>query len=273
MHFWVRSAAAQTPAPVAGTGKRKRLHFVQPLFGGYLVMYWVSNASPPPEVPQEILESYDQTSEYVNKFLVDQHPFRKGHVCPFVKSSLSMDGLIFSFVRQTHKKDLVKEIILIIQEYIDFKSNFSDSQSGMVILFPPDFSEETLVDLQLHFKGYCIKRKIMMGALYPNSTAPSLHSEDYFPLRTPTPTLVLRDLVPMDIQFLTQDRHHAASKILFLKHYISKFTEHPSKAVRERVNEARITRKKLKLFLASRVGAIIIGLCLPISFLGAYFAL
>lgn len=236
-------------------------------------MYWPANTPPPPDLPRQILQAHLQTSAYINEFLVDQHPYRKGHVCPFVKSSLVMEGVVFSFVEATDGTKPKNQIKHRVRDYLEFKSHFQDTQSSMVILFPPNFSERTLVGLQLSLKSYCIKRKIMIGALYPNSTAPSLHSEDYFPLRTPTPTLVLRDLVPMDILFLTQDRHHSVSKIGFLKEYIQKFSDHPSKNVRDKVQDARQARRALRRFLIIRGGAVILALALISVSLGAYFAL
>ncbi|SMP35095.1 DUF6875 domain-containing protein [Shimia sagamensis] len=236
-------------------------------------MYWPTNSPPPPDLPRQILQAHMLTSAYVNEFLVDQHPYRKGHVCPFVKSSLIIEGVVFSFVEATDGTELKNQVKQRIQEYLDFKSDFQETQSSMVILFPASFSERTLVKLQLSLKAYCIKREIMIGALYPNSTAPSLHSEDYFPLRTPTPTLVLRDLVPMDILFLTQDRHHSVSKIGFLKEYIQKFSDHPSKIVRDKVQEARQARRALRRFLIIRGGAVLLTIAITSVSLGAYFAL
>lgn len=162
---------------------------------------------------------------------------------PFVRSSLQADGLVFSYIDEDQFGKAWRQLVDRISEYIDFKTNYLDSRTSMIILLPPEISEETLLKLQARAKKICVYRKIMIGALYPESDAPSLHSDAYFPLRTPTPTLVLRDLVPMDILFLVQERHNRLEKLSFLGSYIDKFQNTSSSDISLKVDDARLKRR------------------------------
>jgi hypothetical protein len=191
-------------------------------------MMWLAGANMPSDIPSAFYDSYNMNLAYINDFLVAQHPYRKGHVCPFVQSSLSANGTAFSTINEANFSAAWPILLQKIDEFVQFKKQFPDARTSLILLLPEEMSEQTHLKLQAKAKKLCVQRHLMIGALYPTSDAPSLHSADYFPLRTPTPTLVLRDLVPMVMQFLTQDRHNVLEKAAFLQHYIEKFASSKS---------------------------------------------
>ncbi len=98
----------------------------------------------------------------------------------------------------------------------------------------------------------------MLGALYKESQAPSLHSDKYFPLRTPTPIFVMRDLTIHDLQFMHPNHYSTFSKIKFLNSFIRKFSKSPSQGkIRIKLKEAILLRSKYLLKILISCGLLI----------------
>ncbi|MCY1548476.1 hypothetical protein D9M68_845910 [compost metagenome] len=76
--------------------------------------------------------------------------------------------------------------------------------------------------------------------------APSLHSEKYFPLRTPSPILVLRDLTPSDLVFLEPGHYSSWAKYGFLRSFIKEFSSSNSGYAKRQVDLARQLMNKYK---------------------------
>jgi len=96
-----------------------------------------------------------------------------------------------------------------------------------------------LRDVQFSTKEYCVRRSLMIGALFPANESVSLHSKDFFPLRTPVPTLVVRDMVPSDLMFLRPANYSVSKRMAFLRSFIATFRVLRGKAVAEEVGKAR----------------------------------
>jgi len=48
----------------------------------------------------------------------------------------------------------------------------------------------------------------MIGEFHANNNTPGLHNSEFFPLRTPYPTLTLRHMHPSDVVFLIGKLDH-----------------------------------------------------------------
>lgn len=72
-------------------------------------------------------------------------------------------------------------------------------------------------------KVACVRKHLMVGVLSPQSEAWSIHSRDFFPLRTPVPTLVVRDMALFDIEFLIDGPYNTHQRIAFLEAYLQRF--------------------------------------------------
>ena len=98
----------------------------------------------------------------------------------------------------------------------------------------------------------------MIGALYSTSQAPSLHCDTWYPLRTPIPVLVIRDMVPNDITFIDSSPEHLINKLLFVRSFlrvVSKLscTINSNVWVQQAYNLRRTYRRKLALFLSAHI--------------------
>ncbi|MCI5227024.1 MAG: hypothetical protein D3918_10305 [Candidatus Electrothrix sp. AX2] len=176
------------------------------------------------DVPYWVANCYQDIVPYIEKFLCAQHPYRKGPVCPFIPSVRKNNMVFFSYIE--NNIDIENQIHCVkrcVELLLDEKKK--GLFGTVIILLHENFEIERLLDIQHSSKRYCVERKLMLGALYPTSNAMSLHSNNFFPLRTPTPTLVIRDMVQSDLMFLNQRKYNINEKIFFLKNYINNFSQ------------------------------------------------
>lgn len=92
-------------------------------------------------------------------------------------------------------------------------------------MFPEDYSIKKLSDIHYLSKIFCIDNYIMIGATFKDNNAPSLHSDEFFPLRTLTPCLILRDLTVHDLLFLDPEHYAIDKRIRFLSKFIERFED------------------------------------------------
>lgn len=195
-------------------------------------------------LPDNFFGIYEEVLPYVRDFLCSPHPYRKGVVCPFVPSALLKDKIYFTYY-QDDKHSLVKESCQeFIRECIEFyKNNIGASKDfgALIILFARDFEIEKLLEFHFLSKKQCVDNHLMLGALWDKNQAQSLHCKDFYPLRTPTPILVIRDLTIQDLVFLEPEHYSVWMRISFLKAFIEKFNKknhlgHKNIAVRRAIS-------------------------------------
>ncbi len=195
---------------------------------------------------------YKEVLPYVQQFLCADHPFREGKVCPFVHAALKKRRIFFTAIAEdATMQDCTRLITECVEFYISSRKD-NDDFGAIIILFPKQFDIEKLLELQFNNKEYCVQHALMLGALYPTSQAPSLHNENWYPLRTPTPVLVIRDIVPNDLVFLDSHRYNLRKRLVFLETFIDIFHNKKGKFTQKMVREGNelcmIYRKKQCLF-------------------------
>ncbi|WP_369811668.1 DUF6875 domain-containing protein [Pseudomonas citrulli] len=171
-------------------------------------------------VPDFVRNAYTDILPYIKSFLTSKHPHRNGVVCPFMPQAIKNQEIYFTYFEPQHNCDET------ITNCLKFYTSHRDKKTfgAIIILFPEDFSIEELLKIHIRNKEQCIRQSMMLGALYRTSSAPSLHSSEYYPLRTPTPILVLRDITASDLVFLEPDHYSLKSKHIFLSAFIRHFS-------------------------------------------------
>jgi len=231
-----------------------------------MIRIWSIDESVPVGLPGFVKVSYDAVMPYLAKFLTAPHPFRKGAMCPFMPKALSCNDIHLTYFdgdwRDQDLQDLIRACVAF------YKTRPANSFGAVIILFESNFEVLRLLRAHIGAKPNCIENGLMLGALYEDSPAPSLHSENYFPLRTPVPILVLRDLTVQDLQFLNPDHYGLLAKLKFLRAFIRKFSTLPVKNyAKSQVDEARQLRRRYWILLAARLGlamllaAGVVGFC------------
>lgn len=174
------------------------------------------------ELPEWVIENYLKLKPYVAEFLTSKHPHRNGVMCPFMPKALSEGHVYFSYFEGSSRKNSKK----FIKDHLSFfEENIGRKHGAIIIIFKEDFDISELLRIHIKNKEQCINKFIMLGALFENSSAPSLHNDAYFPLRTPIPTLVMRDLTSSDLVFLEPGHYSSRIKYNFLSAFIKRFSE------------------------------------------------
>ncbi len=211
--------------------------------------YWNESTFDRDNRSEKICRTYDRLSIYVKEFLCSPHPHRKGAVCPFVPPSLAKDSIYYTYHPDSEHIKKPKEAIKFVYESLEYylnKIRVENNFASLIIFFHEDFDTKQLLKIQAICKKKFVINDAMIGALYPYSTAPSLHSKSYFPLRTPIPTLVIRDMVSTDLDFLTQKKINISNKIIFLSKFIKKFKDSKSNNV---ILKVKIAEKHIDTYL------------------------
>jgi hypothetical protein len=200
--------------------------------------YWPLQGPIPDHVPEWAREAFENIVPYVRDFLCAKHPKREGKVCPFVPAAIRNQRLLFTSASPSQDHFEHKTRIRKAVDYYLSTKRKPTSFGSIIILFPDDFDIGTLLQLHFENKEYCIRNFLMLGALYETNMAPSLHGETFFPLRTPSPTLVIRDLVPSDIQFLDPQHYSERMRLLFLNIFVTRFGGIENQRERNEVSRA-----------------------------------
>lgn len=199
-----------------------------------------------PHQPAHIAEIFDGILPYIKEFLCSPHPYRKGPVCPFVPSALKKDQIFFTYMEtkdpNNHSVDRSKKLI---QECIDFYRTKKNRIAALIILFPRDFEISSLLHIHLQNKIQCVTNSLMLGALWERNQAMSLHCKEFFPLRTPTPVLVIRVLTVHDLIFLDPEHYNIRSRISFLNAYIKKFSENSRDEIDQAIKLKDLYQRKI----------------------------
>lgn len=190
-----------------------------------MIDIWTARSFDPELVPEWVHLSYKKLTPYICEFLPSKHPYRNGVVCPFVPKAIKEDELYFTYYGETDIDGADKLITDCIRHY---KMRETKTPGSVVIIFRDRFDISSLLKIHIKNKEKCVENFLMLGVLYSQNSAPSLHADDYYPLRTPIPTLVLRDLTASDLIFLDPDHYSIPARCKFLAAFIKRFSANES---------------------------------------------
>ena len=103
---------------------------------------------------------------------------------------------------------------------------------AIILIFPFISLEEApeMIDgLQKKLKPLFVSEGLMVGEFHKLNNACGLHNDSFFPLRTPTPCLAIRNMVPSDIVFLNGAEFSADTRRRMISRYLEKFGDSSSK--------------------------------------------
>jgi hypothetical protein len=174
------------------------------------------------EFPLEYKERFKAVREYVTKFLVSKHPARSGSVCPFVEKSLQEESFWWGVVDFSQEKNLE----IVVSEAIDRqkKNTISVPGGAMILVFKNPVKHRLLG--KVHKKKFleALALGLMVADFGPSSDYPSIHQKNFYPFRAPEVILVIRDLIPHDLQFLRLVRWRKR-RIAAYQAFISRFKD------------------------------------------------
>jgi len=195
---------------------------------------------------------YQTTMCYFRSFLAKPHPSvgRKGPVCPFVPKALQLDTINLSVVRTSSipKPELRSTLTELLVDYIP-KFEALEPTTGRqrqfktVVFVFPDVDIRDAHDIidgaQLDSKSEFVSRGLMVGEFHAANNASGLRNPNFFPLRTPFPSLAIRHMVPGDLAFMTLDNYPVDLQLKFLRSFLDVFGD-------QDVAETRTARERLQ---------------------------
>jgi len=176
---------------------------------------------------------------YMREFLAKPHPLlgRGGPTCPFVPRSLRLDSIHMGVVRSAPGAGAAKQKAAAVAAARSLVGRFerlppyagSAAVHKAVVLLFPDVREKdahvVIDEVQCELKPLFVAKGLMIGEFHARNNASGLRNPDFFPLRTPTPALAVRNIVPSDIAFLSLEKYEAGTRVAFLESFLGRFGE------------------------------------------------
>jgi hypothetical protein len=179
-----------------------------------------------PLIPAEDLLPMKNTLAWMRTFIMRPHGDlgRPGAVCPFVRASIEKDLLWFVSIRSQEPQ--LQEVIY--QRVLAYKDQFValpplDEEMAVyksIAILLPDLQVPVMADfmepLHKRLKTALLTEQLMIGQFYPDCMVPGTWNQDFYPLQSPVPMLVIRYLIETDWRFLTGNTQWETS---FLKKF------------------------------------------------------
>ena len=178
-------------------------------------------------------EVYRAMACYVRCFLGKAHPMvgREGPVCPFVPTALRYDTIRIAIIRhdmcstRDEIAHLVTRMISIFQTMPPLTEQ-KTPYKAIILTFPDvtlDQASSLIDDVQRELKVMFVSQGLMLGEFHLQNQAHGLRNEHFYPLRTPYPSLAIRNMVPSDLVFLNPSNCSVSDRTSMLTSYINKF--------------------------------------------------
>ncbi len=172
--------------------------------------------------------------DYLHGFLNSPHPGRDGKVCPFFKKAADSQSVFMKEVRKIEMprmSDFVEAAVHLLQ---------NQTRVGSVVLtFDFAISNADADKLQEKHKVFCVENNMMIGSLNPDNLSESVRLPGFYPLRSPVPILVIRNMVYTDITFLGSKAPSKKMRRIFLTSYIRNFENSKSTKIQEKLKLAK----------------------------------
>jgi hypothetical protein len=99
---------------------------------------------------------------------------------------------------------------------------------SVLLIFPDvpiDRAHELIDAVQADLKPEFVRKGLMIGEFHTRNNVSGLHNDNFYPLRTPTPCLAIRHIVPSDLVFLDISKYSESVREQFLRAYLARFEE------------------------------------------------
>lgn len=177
---------------------------------------------------------YQTTLCYVREFLGKPHPLvgRPGPTCPFVPTALRLNTVYITVIRtgkDTSRASILQQVkkVLPIFHELEPKSGRTIIYKAIIMVFPDvrlEDANEFIDQVQLALKQDFVTQGLMIGEFHQANNTSGLHNPNFYPLRTPFPSLAIRNMVPSDLIFMAPDQYSNDLREKFLTSYIKNFS-------------------------------------------------
>jgi hypothetical protein len=163
---------------------------------------------------QKVLYPLYVTAQWAQDFLCNPHPElgRRGAVCPYTRPSIDKELFWLSlYPGSTTAPSKIRELMLTYRDIFQQlpPTEGKETQFKTILVVFPHFSQQAcneLIDnVQLQLKAGFISQGLMIGQFHAACPQGGLWNENFKPLRSPLPMLVIRHMVVSDFPFLEHD--------------------------------------------------------------------
>ena len=155
---------------------------------------------------------------------------RQGPVCPFMPRALNSNSLLFADVPTKNLKQ--GELQALVKSYAETFLTTEPTRgkarlNKAIVLTLQDIATkdiaETIEGTQRELKRYFVERGLMLGEFHATHQGRGIRNEDFFPLQSPIPLLVIRHMIPSDLPFLSKTSDSPRERFSFLTAYAKQF--------------------------------------------------
>jgi hypothetical protein len=160
-------------------------------------------------VGPELLPVYRSIAQWIRSYLMHPHPDlgRSGDVCPFTTQAFRLDTIRIgvSRARSSDIASINRCMHHCFRQFALISCPPSMRHFRTIIVGFPELDDpaglESLKHAQKRLKLYCLLRGLMIARFHADSNDAGLWNPDFRPLRSPTPLMVIRQLVKEDAPF------------------------------------------------------------------------
>ncbi|MEQ1513135.1 MAG: DUF6875 domain-containing protein [Lysobacteraceae bacterium] len=168
------------------------------------------------------------TVAWARRFLARPHPDlgRAGPVCPFTPMALELDTIWLIEIDESapdpaRMQDTIEQCRQVFMETEPREGPLSINKVIMVVFSGMSADDAPWIDaLQAKLKPNFVDVGLMLGEFHSKNETPGLRNEDFRPLRSPIPMLVIRHMVESDLPFLKRECDKPEVRISYLRSYL-----------------------------------------------------
>jgi len=201
--------------------------------------------------------------DWIHSYVSRPHPElgRSGVVCPYVPPSLRIGSLWIAVVDNEAPISSVNEIceilrrFLIAYESLEPLEGESLELKALIIVMdsiPVAMSGDLVRRAHAVMKPEVVNKGLMLGEFFPGNRSPGLHNPAFFPLMSPMPLFIFRQMVINDVAFLNKASDPPALRVGFLTSYLSRFA---NKLPEEKRTEAAHALERAQFEVGSEMSA------------------
>lgn len=155
---------------------------------------------------------------------------RQGPVCPFMPRALNSDSLLFAEVQTKHLER--EQLESLVKGFADTFSNTEPVHgkarlNKAIVLTLQDIDAKDVIEIiegtQSRLKRHFVERGLMLGEFHSTHQGRGIHNDNFLPLQSPIPLLVVRHMIPSDLPFLARTCDPAKDRLVYLGAYIKEF--------------------------------------------------
>lgn len=165
---------------------------------------------------------------WVRSFLARPHPDvgRAGPVCPFTPMALELDTIWLIEIPDAEPDpqrihDVIEQCRQLFLETEPREGPMAINKVFMAVFTGLDETAAPLIDaMQARLKPSFVDVGLMLGEFHARNDTPGLRNPDFRPLRSPTPMLVMRQMVESDLPFLKRELDTPQVRNAYLRSYL-----------------------------------------------------